>query len=55
MYNACLTANVMILTSVLRGGTYFPITINKTCKERKKLLMRCNKHARIIFGALRDE
>lgn len=36
-------------------GTYTPITINDTFKESKKLLMRCNKHARVIFGALRDE
>lgn len=36
-------------------GTYTPITINETFKESKKLLMHCNKHARIIFNALRDE
>ncbi len=36
-------------------GTYTPITINETFKESKKLLMHCNKHARLIFGALRDE
>ncbi|PZR07138.1 MAG: hypothetical protein DI539_24000 [Flavobacterium psychrophilum] len=36
-------------------GTFTPITINKTFKESKKLLMRCNKRARVIFNALRDE
>ncbi len=54
-YNACLTVNVWDLTGVQSGGTYIPITINKTFKERKKLLMCCNKYARIIFGVLRDE
>lgn len=36
-------------------GTYTPITLNKTFKESKKLLMQCNKQAKIIFSALRDE
>lgn len=36
-------------------GTFTPITINETFKESKQLLMRCNKRARILFTALRDE
>jgi hypothetical protein len=36
-------------------GTYKPVELNKTMKKCKDQLMQCNKQAKLIFHALRDE
>jgi hypothetical protein len=39
----------------MERGTYTPITLNKTIKLCKEKLMTCNKQAKGIFDALKDE
>jgi hypothetical protein len=39
----------------MERGTYTPITLNKTMKKCKDMLMNCNKQAKAIFEALKDE
>lgn len=39
----------------MERGTYTPIKLNKTMKKCKDLLMNCNKQAKGIFNALKDE
>ncbi|WP_315815930.1 hypothetical protein [Paraflavitalea speifideaquila] len=39
----------------MERGTYTPISLNKTMKFCKDKLMTCNKQAKGIFDALKDE
>ncbi|AXY77181.1 hypothetical protein D3H65_25770 [Paraflavitalea soli] len=39
----------------MERGTYTPISLNKTMKQCKDRLMNCNKQAKAIFDALKDE
>ena len=39
----------------MERGTYTPITLNKTMKQCKETLMKCNKQAKSLFDALKEE
>ena len=39
----------------MERGTHTPITLNKTMKKCKDTLMNCNKQAKAVFDALKDE
>ncbi len=39
----------------MERGTYTPITLNETMKQCKDTLMNCNKQAKAVFDALKEE
>ncbi len=41
--------------SRMERGTYTPITLNETMKQCKDTLMNCNKQAKAVFDALKEE
>lgn len=38
-----------------KRGTYTPVKLNKTMRKCKEQLMKCNKQAKAVFDALREE